>query len=326
MKKLENIDIRILKALLKDGRTNFTDIAKECDTSKDIIWFHFNQMEKAGIIVGSTIQYNFQKFGYTGVATTLLSVESQNLLETYNYVKTIPDIRSILNLYNSPYNIAVITTFKNLSDLEYIKRALCKQGKIGSIRTFLWTDVRNIPENIFVCPDNSENFQTPILNDFQINNQEDLPEYDQIDNKIIEMLTLDGRLPFAKIAGSIATSTTTVVRRYNNLRKNNLIKVSIQFDPVKLGFQSFLEISLTLSDQNKSSYIVDAISKIPGVSYMVKTSGYNDLFAVALVKDCNDAIEINRNILEIPNIKKIEAHLRQITPTWPTVRQYISTF
>jgi len=91
----------------------------------------------------------------------------------------------------------------------------------------------------FVCPDNSENFQTPILNDFQINNQEDLPEYDQIDNKIIEMLTLDGRLPFAKIAGSIATSTTTVVRRYNNLRKNNLIKVSIQFDPLNWVFKAF---------------------------------------------------------------------------------------
>jgi hypothetical protein len=47
---------------------------------------------------------------------------------------------------------------------------------------------------------------------------------------------------------------------------------------------------------------------------------------VALVKDCQGIIAINDEIVKIPNIKKIDAALRQIPPCWPGPRQYISTF
>lgn len=63
MSALEEIDIKILKELLKDGRKSFTTIAEEYHTSKDIIWKHYQNMASAGIIVGATTQFNYPKFG-----------------------------------------------------------------------------------------------------------------------------------------------------------------------------------------------------------------------------------------------------------------------
>ena len=44
MKDLEEIDVKILKELLKDGRKSFTTIAEEYQTSKDIVWKHYKNM------------------------------------------------------------------------------------------------------------------------------------------------------------------------------------------------------------------------------------------------------------------------------------------
>ena len=53
---IDAINKHILKDLLIDGKKSFTDIAKECGKSKDVITKRFNQMERKGIIVGATIQ------------------------------------------------------------------------------------------------------------------------------------------------------------------------------------------------------------------------------------------------------------------------------
>ena len=133
-------------------------------------------------------------------------------------------------------------------------------------------------------------------------------------------------MPFSKIAKEMALSTNTIVRRYEKLVKNNVIKVSIQVNPLEIGFQAILESNLALSNQSEINEIADRLTQIPGVSYIVKLGGNYDLMVVALVKDCKDIIAINDEIVNIPNIKKIEAALRQIPQCWPGQRQYISTF
>ena len=92
MVAVKDLDVKVLKELLKDGRKSFTTIAEECQTSKDIIWKHYKDMTKAGIIVGATIQFNYPMFGYSGVAMITLSVESQFVTDVFERLKKIPDI------------------------------------------------------------------------------------------------------------------------------------------------------------------------------------------------------------------------------------------
>lgn len=321
MKELEPIDIKILQELLRDGRKSFTAIAKDCQTTDDMIRTRFEELKKAGIIVGATTQYNFRKFGYSGVAQSMINVGSQDLKQTLERIQKIPDIRTVTQLYNSPFNIFVVFTLRDLSDLERVKQVVCKENRINAIRTYIWTDCRNIPENIFGTFTGKEG-KAPLEN-IQSDAEADV---DEVDEKIINLLSKDGRLPFSKIAQEVGVSTATVARKYERLRKNNLIKVSIQINPAKLGYQSILTLNLLLSDPNETNEIADKLIRIPSVTYILKISGSYDISFVCLVKDCKEMYEVNDEIMKIPNIKGIEAYLRPLTTVWPTSRQYITTF
>jgi len=325
MKDLEEIDVKILIELLKDGRKIFTAIAEECHTSKDIVWKHYKDMTEASIIVGATIQFNYPKFGYSGVAMIMLSVESQYINGVFGRLKKIPDVDSFRN-YNATHNLAAIAWLKSLRDLERIKELISKQSTINEIKTYLWTDVRNIPENILAGTFENKTEKANESSQAGAGAQKNSVKIDEIDMQIVEKLTKNGRLPFSKIAQEIGVSTDTVAKRYVKLVKNNFIKVSIQIKPLELGYQAILDVNIALTNQSKTKEVVDKLSIIPGVAYLVKISGDYDLLVVALVKDCKDITAINEKIVKIPYIQRMDATMRQVYPAWPGPRQYISTF
>jgi Lrp/AsnC family transcriptional regulator, regulator for asnA, asnC and gidA len=323
MRELSEIDTKILQELLVDGRKNFSTMAKEFKTSKDIIWKHYKELKKAGIIVGATTQSDPRKLGISSVATISISLETQNMAETFDRLKSTSNF-NFFRYYNTSNTLSIITGLKELSDLQHAKEIISRENKINDISTNLWLDVRNTPENIF----STQPLDTRKASERPLADSEEAEELklDETDHQIIDRLTKNGRMPFSKIAKEMVLSTNTIVRRYEKLLKNKIIKVSIQFNPTELGFQAMLDLNLAVSNQSETNVIADRLSRIVGVSYIVKVGGNFDLMVVALVKDCKDIIKISDEVFKIPNIKKIEGKLRQIPPIWPTKGQYITTF
>ncbi len=326
MAKIDDVDTKILKELLKDGRKSFASIAKEINLTKVAIAKRYQEMKKAGVIVGATIQYNYQKFGYSGVAMIFLSVESLHVDDVLEHLQKIPSIAGF-RYFNSVYNLAAISMLRNLRDLEYVKEVMSRESPALEIKTYVWTDVRNTPENIF--PNTLEREHQSHIEKSSIverRNVENTSRLDELDTQIVEKLTKNGKASLREIAQELRVSTDTIARRYENLRINNYIKVSIQINPLELGFQAILDIKIALSLQNQTNCIADKLAQITGVSYLVKISGDYDLLVSALVRDCYDIIRINEEIARIPHIKKMEATMRKVRSFWPGPRQYISTF
>ena len=321
MRELEQIDIKLLRALLKDGRASFSEIAKQSHTSPDIIWKHYKDLKKAGVIVGATILFNYQKIGYN-LAMIMMSVESKNLHDVFSRLEKIPYLKesAFFRYYNSIYNVAAIARLKSLRDLETVKQLINKNIQINEMETHLWTGVRNNPQTILFEPT-----QDGLESDDEIVDQTPF-DIDEVDQKIIDALKLDGRLAFNKMGEQIGVSTATVARRYERLKTSNYLRPVIQINPLKLGFQNILEVSLVSTNQAEIGNMTEQLSKIPGVSYVLKISGNFDLAIVALVSDCNSIVRINDEILKIPHIKKMMATLRRLPPIWPGPSQHISTF
>ncbi len=325
IKKLTELDTAILRNLLEDGRKSFTLIAEQCHTSEAVIWKHYRAMKKAGIIVGATIQYNYQKFGYDAVAEIQLAMETQYINCVLERLRTFSSILSSRQ-YGTRYPIAAITLLKNLNDLEHVKQIISQRNPIDQIKTHLWTGVKNVPENLF--PSTFETITKEKNVQKQIDFEKSLINLDEIDMKIADKLAKNGRVSFTQIAREIGISTDTVVRRYEKLNKNNYLKVSIQFNPLSLGYQMLFHIHLALTDQNQTKNIVEKISKITGMTYIVKICGDFDLLIAFLVKDFKEEITINEKLAEIPCIKRIETAMKPLG-SWlgyPGPRQYITTF
>jgi Lrp/AsnC family transcriptional regulator for asnA, asnC and gidA len=318
MRELEEIDIVILKELLKDGRKSFADIARDNNLSKDVVWKHYKDMEKAGVIVGATVQYNYQRFGFEGIVYIVVNCESQNFNQVFEYLKKISNILPF-QLYNAPYNIGVITSIKTLKDFDELKEKLKGQNPINSFKVYLWTDVRNLPENLVFST------KTDLAHDGGASKKANV-KLDKKDIQLVEALNQNGRLPFSKIGQSLGISTDTVTRRYLRLIQNGYIKVSIQINPYLLGYKAILNFFLAFLSQNEMQKAIDSLSEITNVTYIAKTSGDFDVQVVALIKDIDDIFFINNEILKIPYIGRMETLLREAPQVWPGQRQHISTF
>ena len=53
--KLDEIDVKILHALIRDARTNLKDIAKECGVSSNAIFKRVKHLRDEGVIVGTVL-------------------------------------------------------------------------------------------------------------------------------------------------------------------------------------------------------------------------------------------------------------------------------
>jgi DNA-binding Lrp family transcriptional regulator len=325
--QIKELDSEILKSLLKDGRTGYYEIAKQCGVSENKVWKRCRAMEEKGVINGATVQINFGSFGFDALATFLIGIEAQQLEQAMELIRNITEIRSYRQ-YNSVFNIRSVATLRNLNELDYLKQVIRRKLPTVGLKTYIWTGVRNIPENL--------NFTGAQKNVYGIEQSDQAPEdrklsekitVDELDKQIASKLALDGRESFTKIAQEMGVSTDTIVKRYHRLKEKGAIKVSIQINPNKIGYTSILDFNIAFTRPGGlSNPVVESLAKIPDVIIITETSGDYDLQLSAMIRDTAQSFDMQDQIARISGITKIEVGARKIPDSWPTPQQYISTF
>ncbi|XES76631.1 MAG: Lrp/AsnC family transcriptional regulator [Candidatus Bathyarchaeia archaeon] len=91
-RKIDKIDVTILKALLKDARTSFVEIAKDCAVHPNLIRTHYNRLKQDGIITGEITEMNPQSFGYKFFAYGGLRVDPDKMARVISKLEKIPTI------------------------------------------------------------------------------------------------------------------------------------------------------------------------------------------------------------------------------------------
>jgi DNA-binding Lrp family transcriptional regulator len=327
MLKINELDSEILKILLKDGRTSYDTIAKECGEPKNKIWKRCKAMEKKGIIKGATVQINFGQFGYAALATLLISIDAQNLEQVKEITEKITEVRAYRQ-YNSAFNVRAVATLRDLNELDYVRQLIKRKLPTTGLKTYVWAGVRNMPENLnFTATDKVISQKS---NEVKSNITPKRPveiKIDELDKKIMAKLAKDGRASFTKIAEEIGVSTDTIVKRYCKLRENGAIKVSIQINPNLIGYNAILDFDIAFTTSNGlTDVVIESLSNIPDVIIITKISGEYDLHLTAMVRDIAHSFDIQDKIAKVCGITRIEASTRKVPVGWPTPLQHISTF
>ncbi len=94
-RKIDDIDKNILKALLKDARTSFTEIAKDCKVQANTIRTHYNRLKQDGIITGEIVEIIPEVLGYNCRATVRISADPTKISIIINQLKKISTITQI---------------------------------------------------------------------------------------------------------------------------------------------------------------------------------------------------------------------------------------
>jgi Lrp/AsnC family transcriptional regulator for asnA, asnC and gidA len=327
-KRISAIQAKILKELLADGRESEDEIANKLGLTKQVVKNSILKMEKVGLIKGATTHINYRLFGYKAVAYFLIVVEPEQVDKLLDFLSKMPEAYSCFSR-GVRGNVDVVFTLKTLEQLNEIKDIVKSKFSIIEMKTAIWTDVKEINCNLALVPfDKRTEFESKekkceVQGSSLIKNI----VIDETDLKIADLLSVNGRMPIKEIGKRAGVSLETAKRKYEKLKENGALKVTIQINPVKVGYRA-LCVFFVVTSSEKSPSTIQKISSIPDVISIMKTSGDYDLMVYAMVQNIDQLLGIQEQIGQVSGVKACDMEMIKLDEAipWPSPKQYISTF
>ncbi|PSP97194.1 AsnC family transcriptional regulator [Halobacteriales archaeon QS_4_70_19] len=120
----ENLDRRLINALLEDGRASLRSLAEDLDVSVTTVSNHLSDLEEQGIIQGYTPVVDYGELGYDVTAIIQLKVEGDALPDITDRLQ---DHRQMVSVYEvtGDHDIVAIGKFTDTDHMnEGIKELL----------------------------------------------------------------------------------------------------------------------------------------------------------------------------------------------------------
>ncbi|KAB1185420.1 MULTISPECIES: HTH-type transcriptional regulator Lrp [Haloferax] len=130
----ENLDSKLVNALLDDGRTSLRNLAEQLDVSVTTISNHLRDLEEEGVIEGYTPRVNYSALGYDVTAVMQLKVEGEALSDITDSLREQPRMVSVYEVTGN-YDIIAIGKFRNTDDMNDQIKAVLQEADIRESNT-----------------------------------------------------------------------------------------------------------------------------------------------------------------------------------------------
>lgn len=132
---------------------------------------------------------------------------------------------------------------------------------------------------------------------------------DEIDQRIIEALQLDGRRPFTKLAAELGISEASVRQRVANLINTQVMQIVAITNPIKLGFSLASMIGIRVSG-DRLLEVAEEISAFDEVIYLIITTGSFDLLAEVVCRDNDHLLSfLTEKLYKVQGVKQAETYM-----------------
>jgi len=149
--KIDEIDVKILKALLKDVRTSFADIARDCDVSTTTIVKRFYKLKQSGVIIGTSMRVNVKDFGYNFRLCIDINIEGGDKSRILEMCKIMPNSVVCYQVVGK-YDIHAVICIKTLEQIEQVRSIMKKQKGVKRVGLTATYGGGFFPENLLIKP------------------------------------------------------------------------------------------------------------------------------------------------------------------------------
>jgi len=127
---------------------------------------------------------------------------------------------------------------------------------------------------------------------------------DELDKKILDLLQEDAKMPYHEIGNKLDVGPTTVHARVKKLLERGIItKFTALVDPLKVGYNAFKLIGLTVQP-DKIDNVASTIASFPEVTMVGTTGGDHDIVIEVIGTDERSIGKfINEKIKTIDGVK-----------------------
>jgi DNA-binding Lrp family transcriptional regulator len=314
--KIDLIDAKILKILLDESRTSFTDIADACKITVSAVRMRYKRLWKKGIINGEVTLVNPHCLGYRHIVDLEIATDSVNEKQVADFLESKPHISQVVVSNSGSFLGKVV--LRDLNKLSRIIEELESNHQIKHVEALIWAEAVNVefPQNLVIKPlthDNSRKTVRPTPTDL-----DRAPiEMDEIDRKIAAILSRKSRTPFRKIAEQLDISTKTVIQRYKKLREKIFTLSTITLDLNKLGFKALANLYIKVTNRSKMNEIYMQLLQVPNLTVIIRLVGHYDLYAAIFLEDFDSLFKTRDLIGKIDGIENPLELLVPTPPSWP---------
>ena len=139
----------------------------------------------------------------------------------------------------------------------------------------------------------------------------DKTNLDTLDNKIIRLLTENGRMPIGEMSKRLNVTAPTIRNRIKDLEKSGIFKVSGLIDPSKHREMITALVAMSIQSNGKLDKILEKIAQLPNVVWAGVVTGRYDIIAeVVCVEGKDELYRFTTNtILKIGNVVRSETFI-----------------
>lgn len=132
---------------------------------------------------------------------------------------------------------------------------------------------------------------------------------DDLDKQILAYLQEDGRMTFVTLASHLSVSEGTIRKRVKRLEDNGVLKTMGVTDPLKMGLDTVAFIWFKVNRHYMDS-VMEALTKLDAVRYVVVTTGGYDLVAMVVLPDRAQLVTLlNEELSQIEGIVSTETSI-----------------
>jgi len=313
-KEIDDTDAVILKTLLRESRTSFTELAQTCGISVTAVIRRYTRLKKSGIILGEHMLLNPISVGYESIAEVGILTDLADKEKVKESLKAKPFVKVVGQL--GKYDLYAFLQAHKLDELSHQVQQIDIKPYVKSVDVLILADLWNNPwhpENLRIKTlEKSNKSESRIREKFEPVN------LDENDKSIIRSLMKDSRTPFNEIAENIKISTANVIKRYRYLREKNVLNLStISVDISKLGYKAIADSYIKVTNRGTLPEVEEQLLQIPNATFCAKfVGGAYDLRLAITITDFNDFSALKKQIYAIANIKKAEFSLFENPTSW----------
>ncbi|RLI25582.1 MAG: AsnC family transcriptional regulator [Candidatus Hecatellales archaeon] len=133
---MDELDLKILGELLRDGRQSFREIARNLGIATGTVLTRIKNLERQGVIKGYTAILDHEKLGYELTVVVEITVSKGKLLEVDREIAKKPNVCAVYDVTGLTDAI-VVAKFKNREELSKFTKSLLSIPHVERTNTHL---------------------------------------------------------------------------------------------------------------------------------------------------------------------------------------------
>lgn len=130
---IEELDLKIIKALQSDARASYRDVAKRVGVAVGTVQSRIKRLEETGVILGFSVDLDYSKIGFDLTALILLQIRGKHLRDVEAKLSNLSNVCMVYDI-TGEFDVGVVAKFagppqmdqfiKEVLSMDYVERTV----------------------------------------------------------------------------------------------------------------------------------------------------------------------------------------------------------